>query len=91
MTKDEIASHISTQAGITKTVAEMAVNSLLDLIAVELRSGRDFPMRDVGTLKVRPMAARTGRNPRTGVQVEIPARKAVKFKVAPALSKQINA
>lgn len=91
MTKDEISSHVSAQAGVTKTAAEMALNSLLDLIAVELRSGRDFMLRDIGTLKVKHMAARTGRNPRTGAEIKIPARKSVGLKISQALSNQINA
>ncbi|MBN6819538.1 HU family DNA-binding protein [Methylobacterium organophilum] len=91
MTKDEIATHIAENTGIGKASAEKAVNSLLDLIAIELRSGRDFMLRDIGTLKVKPMAARTGRNPHTGEEIKIPARKSVKLKLSQALANQLNA
>ena len=91
MTKDEIATHVADAAHVKKNEAERVLGSLLDLIAAELHGGRDFMLRDIGTLKVKSMAARTGRNPRTGEEIKIPARKAVKLQISQALSAQLNA
>jgi nucleoid DNA-binding protein len=92
MTKDEIAAEITKRnPGLSKADAERSYNSLIDLIAVELRSGRDFLLRDIGTLKPKSVNARMGRNPSTNTPMQIPARKTVKFKIAQGLSNQLNA
>lgn len=90
MTKDEIATRVADEARLTKAQAEAAYQSLINVIAGELMAGRDFLIRDIGTLKVQSMAARTGRNPRSGEQIQIPARKAVKFHSAPSINRKIN-
>ncbi len=91
MTKDEIVTHLSDQTGTTKQTAEKVYGSLVDLIAVELRAGREFQIRDIGTLKVKQSEARSGRNPATGAAIQIPARKSVKIKVSQTLSNALNA
>ena len=91
MTKSEIVDHVAAKSDMPKAQVERAVNALVDLIAVELRSGRDFQLRDIGTLRVKKLEARAGRNPATGEAIQIPARKTVKLKISQTLSDALNA
>lgn len=59
--------------------AETLLKGLCDVIAAELLGGGEIPLPSVGKLKVKATPARTGRNPRTGEAVDIPAGRKVVF------------
>ncbi len=92
MTKTELVQAIATAAGVTKSVAENVIAAQGDVIARTLKGGDEVHLPGVGKLRVKMTAgikARTGKNPRTGGPLEIPAqppRPAVKLKVAKALA-----
>lgn len=65
--------------------ASAAVNAVLDTIKMALRRGDAVELRDFGKFTTRTSKARTGRNPRTGEEVAIPAKMAAKFKPSRAL------
>lgn len=65
---------------ISKAAAERVLDVLGDVAAAELLGGGEVPLGSaLGKLKAEQRKARTGRNPRTGAPVEVPARTAVKF------------
>ena len=97
ITKRELALRITDQLGqqgyhITQqTVAEI-LQSLIDEISDSLAKGDTVVMRNFGTLEVREMKAKVGRNPKDPTKdVRIPARAAVKFKPGKELREKVAA
>ncbi|MFP5212407.1 MAG: HU family DNA-binding protein [Acidobacteriota bacterium] len=80
MTKAELVAKMADAAGITKAVAEKALNSLIDAFGEALSQGEKITLVGFGTFDVSERAAREGRNPRTGDTIKIPASKVVRFK-----------
>ena len=76
--------------GMTKKEAAEAVNAILDVIADALAAGDDVKITGFGSFEVKARAARTGRNPKTGEAVEIPASKYVAFSAGTALKDKVN-
>jgi len=82
MTKSQIADYLAGKAGITK---KGAVQILDDLAALAYREAKNvFTVPGVGKLKLANRKARIGRNPQTGAEIKIPAKRVVKFRVAKA-------
>ena len=77
-------------AGITKAQATSALNSFLDSTSGALKKGDKLILVGFGTFSVSQRAARTGRNPRTGKEIKIPAKKVVKFKAGSDLAKKVS-
>ena len=73
----------------TKADAERKLNTLLDLFEEVLIKGDDVNFVGWGKLEVRETAARTGRNPKTGEEIAIPAKKVVKFKAGKGLADKV--
>lgn len=80
MTKAELVSAMAAKTGMTKRTAERALNALMDAITESLRQGDRVALVGFGTFAVARRAERTGRNPRTGVAVKIPARRLPVFR-----------
>ncbi|GIX47928.1 MAG: transcriptional regulator [Candidatus Tectimicrobiota bacterium] len=80
MRKSEIVSRIAEATGLTKVKAEEAVDAILEQVKEELRRGEPVILRRFGSFEVRQKRARVGRNPRTGEEAAIPARRVVRFK-----------
>ena len=76
--------------GMTKKEAAEAVNAILDVIAEALAAGDDVKITGFGSFEVKARAARTGRNPKTGEAVEIPASKYVAFSAGSTLKEKVN-
>lgn len=64
---------------LNATDMEKALQSFSSVAAAELLAGGEVPLPDLGKLKVRTINARTGRNPRTGEAIDIPAGRKVVF------------
>lgn len=90
MTKAEIVGKIAQGAEITKAQAEKAVALFLDGIVEALVSGDKVTFVGFGTFSVNDKAARIGRNPQTGAEIKIAAKKAVKFKVGKAFQEAVQ-
>ena len=69
---------------------EAVVDAILDRITTALADGDRVELRDFGMFSVRDHEARTGRNPRTGGAVAIPARAHVHFKPSKAMRARLN-
>jgi DNA-binding protein HU-beta len=73
----------------SKKMAEAAYRALLDEMSETLAHGRDVTLHGVGKLRVTMRAARKGRNPQTGKDMDIPAAKTVKFRPFKQLKKAV--
>jgi DNA-binding protein HU-beta len=89
MKKPELFNVLADSACITPTQAKNVINALGDIITRQLLSGQDVTIHGVGKLVITTRAARTARNPKTGEQVAVPARQAVKFRPSAALKAAI--
>ena len=90
MNRDQLlntAKEITVQAGnaMTKADLDVALNALVGAIKSGLAHGMSVPLPEIGTLKVSPRAASTGRNPKTGEEVDVPACAVVRFTTGKAL------
>lgn len=80
MTKADLVVKIAEKAGITKANAERALNAFLEAVEATLVADGKLTLTGFGTFMVEERQARTGRNPRTGTAINIPASKVVKFR-----------
>ena len=90
MNKNELISAVSNSASLSKADASKAVGSVIDNITGSLRVGHEVRLVGFGTFSVAQRKATTGRNPRTGQTIQIPARKQAKFKAGKALKEAVN-
>ena len=90
MTKSELISKTAEKAGITKAVAERVVNAAIEAVAEALSKGERVAIPGLGVFNVKQRKARKGRNPRTGKEITIPARKVVAFTAAKSLKEGLN-
>ena len=90
MNKSELITAIATSANITKTDAEKALNGMIEAISGTLAKGDSITLVGFGTFSVTERAARTGRNPSTGKEIKIAAKKVAKFKAGKGLSDAVN-
>lgn len=85
MNKTELVTVAAEKTALTKKDAEAVITAALDAIAGALRGGDDVRLVGFGTFGVRERAERTGKNPRTGELVKIPAATIPTFKPGKAL------
>jgi DNA-binding protein HU-beta len=78
--KLDIINEVVNKTGITKTKAELAVETVFESMKKSLAKGDRIELRGFGVFNVRPRKTGIGRNPRTGAEVSIPPGKAVRFK-----------
>ncbi|MAE52294.1 MAG: DNA-binding protein HU [Micavibrio sp.] len=90
MNKQDLVASVAEKADIPKTKAEAAVNAVIDAIKTSLKKGDDVRLVGFGTFSVAKRAATTGRNPRTGEPIKIPASKQPKFKAGKELKEAVN-
>lgn len=90
MNKVELAAALARHTGTTKVDAEVMVNAMFEIIADALTAGDKVRIDDFGTFEVKHRAPRTGRNPKAGVPVKIPACRAPSFKAHKALKDSVN-
>ena len=90
MNKAELVAKLAEDAGITKTQANAAVDSFTEAVTKTLKGGGKVTLVGFGTFSVSKRAARTGRNPQTGKEIKIAAKKVVKFKAGTELATNVN-
>ena len=89
MNKAELIARTSEKSGLSRKDSEKAVNAVIDSIAAALSAGERVQLAGFGVFDVKERAARTGRNPRTGEAIEIPASRTPVFKPGKALKESI--
>ena len=90
MNKNDLIGAVAGSTGMSKADSGRAVDGVLDAIAGELASGGDVRLVGFGTFSVANRKATTGRNPRTGEKIFIPATRVPKFKAGKALKLSVN-
>ncbi|MDH4321043.1 MAG: HU family DNA-binding protein [Desulfobulbaceae bacterium] len=90
MNKSELVDGMASASGISKAAAEKALNGMLDSITSALSKGDKVTLVGFGTFSVAKRAARTGRNPQTGKEIKISARKVARFKAGSKLSDAVK-
>ena len=91
MTKKEFVELYFEKGGFeTKTEAERKMKAFLETVEEALVKGEEVIFTSWGKWEVVEKAERVGRNPKTGEEITIPARKAIKFKVGKALEEKVN-
>ncbi|MCX7125988.1 MAG: HU family DNA-binding protein [Gammaproteobacteria bacterium] len=90
MNKQDLIELMATQADISKSSAETALNSFIDAVTTTLADGGKVAILNFGSFETGKRAARTGRNPRTGVEMKIPAAVTARFKAGKRLKDAVN-
>ena len=90
MNKKELVEAMADAADISKAQAEKALNGLLMAVTGALANGDKVTLVGFGTFSVAQRSARKAKNPRTGEEIEIPAKKVAKFKAGSKLSEAVN-
>ena len=90
MTKNDLISSVAADSGLSKADATKAVDAVFDSIEKSLKSGNEVRLVGFGTFSVADRKASTGRNPRTGESIQIPASKQPKFKAGKGLKEAVN-
>jgi DNA-binding protein HU-beta len=90
MNKQELIAEIATEAGLSKAAAAKVVDAFTDTVTAALKKGDSVTLIGFGTFTVSERAARTGRNPQTGKELKIAARKAPAFRAGKALKDALN-
>lgn len=90
MNKNDLVAAVASRTGLSKTDAAKAVDGFIDAITAALKKGAEVRLVGFGTFSVSRRAATTGRNPRTGERIQIPASNQPKFKAGKALKASVN-
>jgi len=90
MKKAELIAKIADEAKIPRAAAERAINSFMKVVIEALKAGDKVSLPGFGTFMVAERAARKGRNPRTGEEIQIPAVKVPKFKIGKNLKEAVR-
>mmetsp|Transcript_15119 Transcript_15119/g.30727 ORF Transcript_15119/g.30727 Transcript_15119/m.30727 type:complete len:178 (-) Transcript_15119:51-584(-) len=77
--KSEIVAQMADQCGLTKTDTERALNAFLDVVQDNVAEGKKVALVGFGSFTLKDRAARKGRNPQTGEELDIPASKSPGF------------
>jgi DNA-binding protein HU-beta len=78
--KLDIVNRIVERTGVSRSKAELAVETVFEAMKGALERGERIELRGFGVFTVRPRKTGIGRNPRTGEEVSIPPGKAIRFK-----------
>jgi nucleoid DNA-binding protein len=90
MNKAELIEAIVAKSGLSKKDAEAALNATVEAVKGALKAGDKVQLVGFGTFEVKARGERTGRNPKTGETIKVPASKHPAFSASKALKDQIN-
>ena len=90
VTRDSLAKQLAVRAEITMSAARDEVTWFFDTISASLQKGDEVRIHGFGAFKTAQRAARVGRNPRTGEEVRVPARRVVRFSPSTTLSSAVK-
>ena len=89
MNKAEFIAKIAEDTGVTKTQANAALDSFVEAVTKTLKGGGKVTMVGFGTFSVSKRKARKGRNPQTGAEINIKARRVARFKAGKELASKM--
>ncbi len=90
VTRLDVAEAIYTEIGLSRKDSNDILDMIIDEIVKELSLGKDVKLSSFGTFSLRDKRARTGRNPKTGVEAVISPRRVISFKPSQTMRKLIN-
>jgi len=90
MTKAELVEEVAKESGLTKKDAEVMVQTVLDSITNAIQRGEGVELRGFGSFRIRSRSPRQGRNPKTGSNVSVAAKKVPHFKPGRELRDLVN-
>lgn len=90
MNKDELIKHLAQASEVKAGDVRAVLRVLNQAVAEQLRETQTIRLDGLGTFHLVTREARTGRNPRTGEAVEVPATNTIKFKPASILKEAVN-
>jgi len=90
LNKNDLVAAVASESGLSKSDATRAVESVFDSITNALKTGSEVRLVGFGTFSITNRKASTGRNPRTGEPIQIPASKQPKFKAGKGLKQAVN-
>jgi integration host factor subunit beta len=90
MTKAELVDHVIALGDLTRRDGEVIVDTLFDSIIGAVKSGDKVEVRGFGSFRTRQRKPRTGRNPKTGASVSVPAKRVPYFKPSKDLRDLVN-
>ena len=90
MTKTEFIKTVAAELNVPNTKAQACLETILETITKTLSKGDNIAFTGFGTFSVKKRAARTGRNPQTGAEIKIAARKVAHFAAGANLKKSVN-
>jgi len=90
VTRAELSEAVYQRVGLSRTESAALVEMVLDEVATCLQNGETVKLSSFGSFIVRSKGQRIGRNPKSGVEVPIPPRKALVFKPSMILKDRIN-
>ncbi|MDP3993652.1 MAG: HU family DNA-binding protein [bacterium] len=89
MSKSQLMSSLSEATGMSKKDVSSFMDKMVELAYKEVKANGEFVLPGIGKLVKVQRAERMGRNPATGEQIKIPAKKVVKFRVAKAAKEAV--
>jgi nucleoid DNA-binding protein len=89
-TKAELATAVHNRLQLSKRDSALAVDAVVEAMIQALTEGRELRLLNFGRFTTRKRGARPGRNPKTGVPVEITARTVVLFRPSEALKRSVD-
>lgn len=90
LTRADLAEAVYEEVGLSRNESSDLVESVIDEMSDALARGENVKISSFGSFSVRQKGARVGRNPKTGVEVEIKPRKVLVFKASHILKDAIN-
>jgi len=90
MNKNDLIAAVADESGLSKADAGKAIDGVFDAITSSLKDGNEVRLVGFGTFSVSRRQATTGRNPRTGESIQIPASNQPKFKAGKGLKTAVN-
>lgn len=90
MTKADLVDKVTSLGDLTRRDGEVIVDTMFEAVIEALKSGDKIEVRGFGSFRTRQRNARTGRNPKTGSRVEVPAKRVPFFKPSKELRDLVN-
>ncbi len=90
MNKAELIDAMASGSGLTKADSRRALDSFIEATEGALKKGQRVALVGFGSFAVNKRSARKGRNPQTGKEINIPAKKVIKFKAGTDLNRKVN-
>ena len=90
MNKEQLVESIAKRSKLTKKSVQACLDGFIGSVTQALSKGEKLTLVGFGTFQVRERKSRTGRNPRTGESIQVPAMRVPKFRAAKALKEAVK-